>query len=273
MLLSEPPLPTDKRRDRLSAVLRQAGDLVTVDDAAAALGIGRSAAAKVLARWQEQGWITRIRRGLYAPVPLTSSRGEQVLEDPWTLVPELFAPGYVGGASAAHHWDLTEQLFRSVFVFTARPVRRSKQTIHGTLFVVRHLPRDKIFGTRVLWRGRVKIPVSDIHRTIIDMLDDPANGGGIRHIFDCLRAYIARRDADPDVLIGYADRLANGAVFKRLGFLAERAHGPSPLVEACASRLTEGVVKLDPALSSPRMLRRWRLWLPERWKSEAATDD
>src|SRR3954453_16507875 len=141
---------TEKGRGRLSAVLRQAGELVSVDDTTVALSIDRTAAAKLLARWQEQGWLKRVRRGLYAPVPLTSSPDDQVIEDPWSLVPALFAPAYVGGLSAATHWDLTEQLFRSVFVFTGRPVRRTRQTIQGIPFVVRHLAPGKIFGTRAV---------------------------------------------------------------------------------------------------------------------------
>lgn len=130
-------------RDRLSAVLRKAGYLITVDDATNALQVDRAAAAKTLARWQAQGWLMRVRRGLYAPIPLASSPTDQVLEDPWTLVVEVFDPAYVGGASAAHHWDLTEQLFRSVFVYTVRPVRRSHQTIQGIPFVVRHITPRK----------------------------------------------------------------------------------------------------------------------------------
>ena len=256
-----------KGRNRLSAVLRKAGNVITVDDATAALGIERAAAAKMLARWKKQGWLSRVRRGLYAPVPLTAMPADQVIEDPWMLVHELYSPGYVGGASAAHHWDLTEQLFRTVFVYTARPVRRTRQTVQTTPFVVRHIPSKKLFGTRTLWRGRVKIQVSDLHRTLIDMLDDPAVGGGIRHVADCLRVYFGRADAAPETLIAYGDRLGNGAIFKRLGFLAERAAAPASLVAACAARLTKGNVKLDPALAAPRLLRRWRLWVPERWKS------
>ena len=104
------------------------------------------------------------------------------------------------------------------------------------------------------------------------MLDAPAMSGGIRHVADCLRAYLSRPDACPDTLIAYADRLGNGAVFKRLGFLAARAGGPEELIAACHERLTQGNVKLDPALPSPRLVRRWRLWVPERWKSEPAND-
>ena len=263
----------ERNRERLALVLRQGGDLITIDDATAALGIGRTEAAKLLGRWEGQGWLRRVRRGLYAAVPLTSRQDEQVIEDPWTLVPELFDPGYIGGASAAQHWDLTEQLFRPVFVFTARPVRQAQQTIQGTPFVVRHIPAAKIFGTRTLWRGRVKLQISDPARTIIDMLDDPRTGGGIRHVADCLKAYLARDDADPKLLITYAEKIGNGAVFKRLGFLAEREGGQASLVSACAERLTQGVVNLEPGQRSPKFLSQWRLRLPERWKAESMAHD
>lgn len=257
-------------RDRLSAVLRRASDFVTVDDASKALNVDRTVAAKMLARWAGQGWLKRVRRGLYASVPLSAFPDAQVLEDAWSLVPRLFEPGYVGGASAAHHWDLTEQLFRTVFVYTAAPVRQRHQVIQGIPFVVRHLPSEHLFGLQPLWRGRIKLQISDVHRTIIDILDDPAAGGGIRHVADCLECYFRRQDADPERLISYADRIGNGALFKRLGFLAERAGGPPELLAACSERLTQGVVKLDPALPSPRVVRRWRLRLPEIWAGSAA---
>ncbi|HVR10152.1 MAG TPA: type IV toxin-antitoxin system AbiEi family antitoxin domain-containing protein [Thermoanaerobaculia bacterium] len=263
---------TREGRTRLSNVLRAAGELVNVDDATAALGVDRVTAAKLLSRWHEQGWLRRVRRGLYVAVPLTANPRDEVLEDPWSLVPELFDPGYVGGLSAAQHWDLTEQLFRTVFVYTTRPVRRRRQTLRETPFVVRHIQPAKLFGTSILWRGRAKLLISDVHRTVVDMLDDPSAGGGIRHVADCVRAYFAHDAAEPARLVGYADRLGNGAVFKRLGFLAERLGGPQTLVAACAERLKTGNVKLDPALPATRLVTRWRLWVPRHWRA-AARDD
>jgi predicted transcriptional regulator of viral defense system len=196
-----------------------------------------------------------------------------VIDDPWIVVPRLFDPGYVGGATAAHHWGLTEQLFRTVFVYTARPVRRSQLTIRGISFTIRRMPAAKLFGTRAVWRGRVKIAVSDLHRTLLDLLDDPAMGGGIRQVADCLQAYLGHAEANPTTLLAYAERLGNGAVFKRLGFLAERGGAPHELVTACAARLTQGNAKLDPAQPSPRLVRRWRLWIPERWTGKASLHD
>ncbi len=197
---------------------------------------------------------------------LAASPEESAVGDAWRLVPRLFDPGYVGGATAAHHWDLTEQLFRTTFVFTARKLRRRELEIEGAPFALRHRADRLIFGTRPVWRGATKVEVSDPHRTIVDMLDDPSTGGGMRHVADCLRAYLARRDADPTVLLDYARRLGNGAVFKRLGFLLDRQGQLPAVAEQCRARLTTGVVKLDPAVASRRLVTRWRLWVPEGWK-------
>lgn len=254
-----------RARARLAAVLQKAGDLVSIEDAMAALDIDRVAAAKTLARWKDQGWLKRVGRGLYAPIPIDALGTAQVLKDPWVLVPALFSPGYVGGWSAAEHWDFTEQIFRTIFVFTARPIREREQTVQGVPFTLRHISEESIFGTRKLWRDHSRVPVADKHRTILDMLSDPAVGGGIRHVESCLRAYLKDSEADPDVLIRYAEKLGNGAVFKRLGYLASQIPGHEQIADACRARLTKGNAKLDPALPCRRLVKAWRLWIPVNW--------
>ena len=97
------------------------------------------------------------------------------------------------------------------------------------------------------------------------MLDDPASGGGIQHAADCVAQYMQRKDFDARLLIEYAERLGNGAVFKRLGFLAERHPRADALLDAAKLRLTKGYAKLDPALDCSRLVTRWRLRVPETW--------
>jgi predicted transcriptional regulator of viral defense system len=258
-------------RARLASVLRASGDVIHIEDAARTLDLPRTQTAKLLSRWVKQGWLRRVGSGAYAPVPLNSLLSEQVLEDPWVLVPALFSPAYVGGRTAAEHWDLTEQIFRDIVVITGRTVRARNQVRHGAQFTLKHTNADKIFGTKSVWRGRTKIAVSDVHRTIIDMLDDLAIGGGIQHVADCFKTYLQRSDRDNRTLIEYAVRLHNGAVFKRLGFLAER-NDATDLVIACKERLTKGTAKLDPALDSPRLVTHWQLWVPPNLAREGGHD-
>lgn len=246
-------------------MLRAAKDLVRINDAVEALGVDRASAAKSLARWQQQRWLKRVGPGLYAPIPLDAMGSEQVLDDPWVVIPALYSPGYIGGWTAAEHWDFTEQIFRSVFVFTARAIRARKQIVQGVSFTLRSAQEDAIFGTATIWRGKSTVAISDKHRTIVDLLSDPAAGGGIRHVEWCLMAYLRQSDADPSKLIAYSERLGNGAVFKRLGYLASRHAGFGDLEEACRERLTQGNAKLDPALPSRRLKKSWRLWIPVGW--------
>lgn len=269
---SETPRFSSQARARLSAVLQTAKDLVTIEDAMQALSTDRSTSSKLLARWQRQGWLKRVGPGIYAPVPLDALTTEQVLKDPWILVPALFSPGYIGGWTAAEHWDLTEQLFRSVFVCTARSFRKKEQIVQGVSFTLMHVPEDALFGTKMLWRGQARVAIADKHRTIIDMLADPATGGGIRHVDQCLQNYFRGSEANPDTLIRYAEQLGNGAVFKRLGFLVSQQSGHESLAQSCLERLTQGNAKLDPALPCKRLVKAWRLWIPKTWEREQSRD-
>lgn len=268
MTLDVPPLPAS--RARLSAVLRAAKDVVSVDTVTHTLNLERPAAAKLLARWREQGWLRRIGHGLYVPVPLDLADSEQVVADPWVLVPSLFGECYIGGWTAAHHWDLTEQLFNETLVFSARRVATTRVTAQGVTFAVHHAAKARFFGLKSLWRGTTRVNVSDPARTLVDMLAAPAMGGGIDHVADCLAALHKRAPRDSALLLTYAEQFGNGAVFKRLGFLAETTLHDAELAEACRARLTQGYAQLDPDLSCPRLITAWRLWVPERWKQGAA---
>ena len=256
-------------RARLAAVLRAAKEVVSVDIASRTLGMERRAAAKLLSRWKQQGWLRRVGHGLYIPVPLDLADSEQVLADPWVLTPTLFNPCYIGGWTAAHHWELTEQLFNETLVFTARRLTQRRVVAQGTVFVLHRIKPKRLFGLKTLWRGSVKVSISDPPRTLIDMIAAPEVGGGIDHVADSLTAYFHTKKADRDLLIHYAEQFDNGVVFKRLGYLAETRLHDDKLAAACRSRLTQGYSRLDPTLAPKKLVTSWRLWLPLGTKQAA----
>jgi predicted transcriptional regulator of viral defense system len=268
MLHEHDPLPTS--RARLSRVLRAAKEVVSVDVTSGTLGINRRAAAKLLSRWKQQGWLRRIGHGLYVSVPLDLAGSEQVIADPWVLVPTLFSQCYIGGWTAAHHWELTEQLFNETLVFTTRRVTDKRLTAQGTTFLLHHVKAKRLFGLKTLWRGPIKVAISDPARTLVDMIAAPEVGGGIDHTADCLSAYLGSKNADRDLLIRYADRFDNGAIFKRLGYLADVRLGDKMLAAACRARLTQGYARLDPALPTRKLMTAWRLWVPSASKQAIA---
>jgi predicted transcriptional regulator of viral defense system len=260
-------------REKIGSIIRGTKGTISVSEAAEILGVSPTDAAKMLARWTKKGWFSRVRRGLYIPVPLESRTADVSLEDPWIIAERLYRPCYVGGWSAAEHWGLTEQIFRTVVVMTTQKPRNRSPKIKGTNFMLRTVSNKVMFGLKSVWRGRVKISISDPTRTILDMLNDPGLGGGIRSTVDMLSNYFNSENKDLELLILYATRLGNGAVFKRLGFLLERlAPEEANSIKKCRANLTTGNAKLDLRLSADKLITRWRLWVPKAWATESRID-
>jgi len=251
------------RRNRvlLEELHRSAHGAFDVAEAARILGVDHEEAGQLLVYLARRGWLSRVRRGLYVAVPLDARHSGEWMEDSWVVAERLFSPCYIGGWSACEHWDLTEQVFRTLLVVTARRVRHRDLKVQGIPFHLTVRDRNALFGTVSVWRGQNKVAVSDPSRTVIDVLDDPRLGGGIRTVADVLREYLHGEHRDDDRLVAYGDRLGNRAVFKRLGYLLEQSGaGTQALVEACLDRRSTGLAKLDPVAKEPgRILRRWGL--------------
>ncbi|MGH8543198.1 MAG: type IV toxin-antitoxin system AbiEi family antitoxin domain-containing protein [Gammaproteobacteria bacterium] len=256
-----------RSRAQLGELLRRTMGTVSPEQAARVLKLQPGKAAKLLSRWASQGWLARVRRGLYVPVPLESQTADVALEDSWLVAERLFSPCYIGGWSAAEHWGLTEQIYRTVLVFTVRKPRNRAPVLRGASFQLRSIREQALFGLKPVWRGRVRVNVSDPSRTVVDMLSDPALGGGLRSTVDVLRAYLGSPEfRNLKLLQNYAERLGNGAVFKRLGFLLERyAPTENDAIAFCRARLSQGNAKLDPPIQAKRLASAWRLWLPAGW--------
>ena len=250
----------EKERSVLTHLAALEKPAITVDDLSSLIGM-RASANLFLSRLACKGWLRRLRRGVYAPVPLSSQSSQPVIEDPLAVAMQLFAPCYISGWSAAEHWDLTEQVSNTVVVYTAKAQRRSVQSIGGVTYRLRRAPRDTIFGTTRVWTGTVPVEMADIHRTVIDVLDDPVMGGGGRQTIDIVRTYWRKPQADPRALLTMALRLGRGTLFKRLGFTGECFGAPDAAwVKFCREHLSAGVSLLDPAgPDRGRIVSRWKL--------------
>lgn len=231
----------------------------TAEEAAAALELDLERARRLVRYLADRGWLDRVRRGLYLPVPLGAYRPGEAHQDPWVVADTVFEPAYIGGWSAAEYWDLTEQIFHDVLVATTRRPRDRTPTIGGTRFEVHTVAEAKRFGLAQAWRGDVRVEVSDPSRTVVDLLADPSWGGGMRQVADMVVEYLDSGQRDDELLVQYGDRFGVGAVFKRLGYLIEELGlEAGPLVDDCHQRRTAGINDLDPtARSDGRIVTRW----------------
>ncbi len=252
-------------RKLLSKLLLSSKEGFTVAEASKILNISRYRAASLLALWTRNGWLYRIRRGLYIPIPLQATSTEITPEEPWLIAHKLFSPCYIGGWTAAHHWGFTEQIFNSIYVMTTKKVHQREQKLNGVIFKVKTILPKKIFGTQIIWCGKVKIAISDPAKTVIDGLNDPAVFGGIRMVIDVLSAYINSKEFNPEKLLKYAKAMQNSAVYKRLGFLIEllECDTATTITTICKRNLKSGYSQLEPAILGDRLVTQWNLWVPK----------
>jgi len=78
-------------------------------------------------------------------------------------------------------------------------------------------------------------------------------------VADVVLEYLTGEHRDDTLLVDYADRLGNRAVFKRLGFVVEHLGVTAPdLVEVSLARRSAGIVALDPSVDAKgTIVRRW----------------
>jgi predicted transcriptional regulator of viral defense system len=238
-------------RHVLDTMTRLGKAVIRATDLENELGYSRAISNLVLSRLAKKGWLQRLKSGIYRIVPLGSESATPMPEDAWSIAMELFSPCYISGWTAAEHWELTEQIFNSTVVFTTQKQRKKDIVIAGINYRTKSIPDKDIFGTKKIWSSNTPILIADLHRTIIDALDDPEIGGGGRHTMDIVNAYIKHKEANPEILLQYAEKLDHGSVFKRLGFIAEKImHLPKAYLNKIYEKIKTGTINLDPHSSN-----------------------
>jgi predicted transcriptional regulator of viral defense system len=247
-------------RAELATVLGSGSRFVTPTHVVEALGVDADTAAKKLSRWAEDGWVRRVRRGLYIGVPVDAANPSAWSEDALLVAAEVWSPCYFTGWTAAHHWALTEQVFRTTVLKTSERVRAATTKLLDHDYLVGHINPDLLsWGLKTEWRDGVRLRFADPARTVVDILDRPMLGGGIRHGAEVLSAFVDEHD--PMLLVAAGDRLGNRAVFKRLGYLIETLEiDQRALLSACEERVSSGISNLDPdGPSRGRRVMKWGL--------------
>jgi predicted transcriptional regulator of viral defense system len=211
-----------------------------------------------LERLQRKGWIRRIRRGRFAVVPLSSGEDRSPQLHEFVVAMELVSPAAIAYWSALNHYEMTEQLPRTVFVATDHPVRRRPGEILGVNFKIVSLKPVKFFGIVKDWINENPFQVTDREKTIIDGLDLPQHVGGLNEIAKALM--VSWKVLNEEKLRRYAAQIGNSAVAKRLGFLMETLGLGDVEALRKEAPLAPGFSPLDPTLPKRgKYNRRWGL--------------
>lgn len=203
----------------------------------------REKARRIASRLVRKKWLERLGKGVYLVLELAAGSKPEWTEDSYYIASKLISPYYIGYYNMLGEYGWTEQIPSLVNVVTTKKLR--SRVIHGVRYNFITLSRKKFFGmARKSVRGR-EIMVSDPEKTLVDALDHPEYCGGIGEV---AKALYNAKQVDWHKLIAYGERMRNGAIFKRLGYLLELMEIPlaEELKEKIRARITKGYAPLSP---------------------------
>lgn len=233
-------------------------------EAEAILG-GRASASKVLWQLIKNGVVTRLKSGLFQIVPYQLGFEREYLGNPYLVARELALGGrdqnkdyYLSHGSAFDLHGMVTQPQLLVYISTPKMIRSC--VIQGTEFRFVRCKSKDVFGITEMWLDKnEKIRVSDLERTLIDGLKQPAYCGGFTEVAKAFS--IKHQSINPKKIIDYAIKLSVGAVIRRLGYLMELYQIGSQIHwDYLRTKLTATYQALDPELPADGpFFAKWRL--------------
>lgn len=262
-----------KGRSQLAKLLKANLSTITPKNAAIALQVGQHQASQLLAEWARKGWLSRVKHGVYIPVSLQADTTRVMADEPWVIAKSIYDPCYIGGWSAAEHWDLTEQIFNSTMVFSTKKTAKKNVAMNGLRLTLKTISPQRLFGTKNFWIGSQKVILSDPTKTIVDAFNSPEVVGGIRMTVDILKMYMKSEHKNLDLLFQYATKMNNSAIFKRLGYVFETSFpSDSEFINKLKKEIKSGYSQLDPNTPGTKLVTKWNLWVPALEKGKTDCD-
>ena len=224
--------------------------------AAGEMGLSDAQLRWTLSDLARQGWLVRLKRGVYAMRPPLNGADLH----PFAVADALVQPAAISHWSALAHHGLTTQIPPMVQASTTRTVvtpemragRAHRPRGHAVWSVldwefefIKVRPKSW-FGFQHEWVTQWhRVAITDAERTVLDMFAHPGVFGSIRVGMETLEG--AAGSLDLERLVRYALRYDVGAVIKRLGWTLERMGTAGSLLEPLVERRVRHTVRLDPA--------------------------
>ncbi len=208
--------------------------VLTHAEALECLGKGYSqnkrAKESLLSYHVRKGHLLRIRRGLYAVVPLGSDP-ETFPIDPFLVAGKLAEDAVIAYHTALGFHGKAHSVFQRYYLQSVKAVRSmSFRTCQFECVPFPKALREKgreHFATKVTELSGVDIRVATLERTLVDLLDRPKLGGGWEEIWRSLETI---EFFDLDLVVEYAQLLDNATTAAKVGYYLEQ-HAEMLMVE------------------------------------------
>lgn len=137
---------------------------------------------------------------------------EDIAQNPNAFVNVLFDEAYVGGWSAAEYWDLISDLSHDITVITSTP-QDNKDFSYGIRYRTVLVDKNMMFG---IVHDSGGFDISDLHKTVVDMVILSENRKADTVLFDVLNEYERHKNKNYIILFDYMKKSGHMGAFRFL---------------------------------------------------------
>lgn len=237
------------------------GRLLGITDIAGLADVSPEHARVLAQRLVERGWLARVRRGRFEFVPgaMGYPSGSE-----WSLLDGVRVPMVISGLTAARHRGLSPQLATRHIAVVPLGAAVPRPLARSTRFRVARLVPWRVFGSEVVERDGVDVPMALLERLLLDAIEHVDWFGGIGEAARVLARGLPR--ADRTTLLDDAERWRSAALCQRLGWWGDRVFPDGwgkterrRLERICGSKPVRLLRRRDAVVAPGRTDRRWRV--------------
>jgi predicted transcriptional regulator of viral defense system len=229
---------------------------------------GRRTTDSLLRKHVASGRLLRVRSGVYAVVPRGTDPTHATV-DPYLVATKLAPDATVAYHAALEFWGKAYSVWHRFHYLTRSRLRGFR--FRDSEFVPVQAPHavrgnaSYNLGVTEQLRGGGVARVTTLERTLVDVLDVPANAGGWEEIWRSLEMV---EFFDLDAVVAYALKLGSALTVARVGFFLEQHRDALMVDDAHLDKLRKHRPRqpryLDARRESGKLVSAWNLVVPER---------
>ena len=226
------------------------------------LNVSQMHAYNLLKSMCKKGALDRAKSNLYVRVPahIVHDKGKYI-EDPIIVAKNITKPYFFSYYTALSLHGLAQQYTRNFYISTLKPI--PKINYHENIIQPVTLIQKRFFGFCKVKYENKKIVVSDLERTVVDVVDRPEYAGGYEEILRCI---LGVEKLDWQRLLTYVDKMEEKILINRLGYLFEllkkQVNTPDSFLKNLQKRLSDNIYYFEKR--SGKFNKKWRIIVDER---------
>lgn len=196
----------------------------TIQDIKKILNVSLAHARNIASDMVKKNAVERVKYGLFVRIPESIILDkQQYTEDAILIAAKSTKKAFLSHYTALTIHGLAERYTTQIYISTTKHQRNIKYH-EIKINYIKIIPK-KFFGYKTMTYSNERIQISDLERTIIDVISKPKHAGGWNETIKCLKNL---DEINYKQLITYFKKINNKTIARKTGYILEKLNNINP---------------------------------------------